>query len=328
MVMSRKKQGSRKARKRSSSRRRRRRSLTKRRRRPSKGWTGTGRFRAASSTMLNETTIVSLWTLNKSLKRTGVIESSDRTACWSLVAIWAAFLTGTSPDDLSTQVPVVYETLVKRFTESSVTILRHRQSRQILFKPSGFNVWFELDTSNRSASIYYGSLSREDLVTNYERGVISNGNSWAELAHRMYGNWYVLFEMLSSLDSSASNKFYRSVMIDDQINPDQISLLPGEFLVVHVPHHVFIVYCEMELQYRLIDNSYPNGVSPALTAPTIVLALQDARRVYLFTFRPYPSPNIQRKRRITTEEVESIQEMSNDETQGLMEELLTDLKLA
>lgn len=320
-------EASRKPRKRSSSHRRRRRSLTKRRRRPSKEWTGTRIFRAASS-QLDEATISSLWDLNKSLKSTPLIDSSDNTACWSLVAIWATFLTGTSLEHLLAQVPVVYETLVKGYTESPVIVLRRRETRHILFQPSGFPVWFELDTSNRSADVYHGSLSREDL-SHYERGVISKGDSWTELARRMYGDWYVLFDVLSSLDSLASNRFYRSVMMGDQIRIDKISLKPGEFLVVHVPHHVFIVYCEMELQYRLIDNSFPNGVSPPqLTATEILMSLQGATRVYQFKFREYPSPNKPRKRRLTTEEVESIQEMSDGDTREVIEGLLNDLQLA
>ena len=145
----------------------------------------------------------------------------------------------------------------------------------------------------------------------------------------MYGDWYVLFDVLSSLDSLASNRFYRSVMMGDQIRIDKISLKPGEFLVVHVPHHVFIVYCEMELQYRLIDNSFPNGVSPPqLTATEILMSLQGATRVYQFKFREYPSPNKPRKRRLTTEEVESIQEMSDGDTREVIEGLLNDLQLA
>lgn len=327
MVMSRKKQRSRKPRKRSS-RRRRRRSLTKPRRRASKGWSGTGRFRAASSQPpMEENTISSLWELNKSLKRTHLIESSDSTGCWSLVAIWAAFLTGTPLEELKMQVPVVYETLVKGFTESSVTILRHRTTKNLLFQPSGFDVWFELDTSNRSADVFNGKLTNEDLLANYEKGVISKGPSWADLANRMYGDWYVLFGMLNSLNSSAPNNFYRSVFMGDEIDAGRISLRPGEFLIVHIPRHVFIVYCEAEFKYRLIDNSYANGVSETVLAPTILLELRNALRVYHFQLREFPSPNRSRKRRLTTEEASSIQEMSDAETQNVMEGLLEDLKL-
>ena len=304
----------RRSRKRSPSHYRRRRSSTKlrRRRRLSKecSCTRTTKYRSAHALIpvVNDDVISRLWELNTRFRTTRSVATSDRTACWSLVAIWAAFLTGTLIDDIETHGPDIHKKVLDQDNDNTPVLLFHnKDAKHVIFQPIGHPMWFQLDMENLSADIL-DSVDSLDLGK-YERNSVTPGRQWKELARRMYGYWNVMYTLLKSETPRVPDTFYRTVHSYESRITDILPKQAGEFLVVHVPSHVFIIYCPQRFVFQIIDNSFHSkkGVK-SVTSVRVKEEMSAASVVFRFSPREFPSPNPQRKRRLTKEDLKSIEE--------------------
>lgn len=262
-------------------------------------YTRATKYRSSHSRpLLNDSSIRDLWELNRGFRApiTNEITVHERTACWSLVAIWAAYLTGMPVEELQTHGPLIYEKLltIRGEEEKMPVVLLRLTSDRVLFKPSKpptfQEVWFELDEKKKKADIYTGKVPVGDKT------VVTDGSWWMTLAKRMYGDWHAMFIQLKEFAQSNDEIVRQRVIRGKEIDPTKMFLTAGEFLVVETIGHYSIVYCNESTSYTLIDNTYKYGILPFCNALDVLKILNQAIKVFEFKKREYVTTGFPIKR--------------------------------